>query len=86
MAVTLDRSSTHAEAIFRGQSETSQSLNPLTNNSCHKEPVTLPLEEKCFEAAVERRASSLQPAQRWVQQQSSEHRGGNSIFQKKTCP
>lgn len=86
MAVTLDRSSTHAEAIFRGQSETSQSLNPLTNNSCHKEPVTLPLEEKCFEAAVERRASSLQPAQRWVQQQSSKHIGGNSIFQKKTCP
>lgn len=31
----------------------------MTNNLCHKEPVTLPLRQKCFEAATERRASSL---------------------------
>lgn len=86
MAVTLDRSSTHATAILRGQSETSQSLKSLTNNSCHKEPVTLPPKEKCFEAAAERRASSLQPVQRWMQQQSSEHRGSKTDLSEGNTP
>lgn len=75
-AVTLDRSSTHELAFFRAQSETSHSPNPLTNNPCHKEPVTLPPREKCFEAAIERRASSLRPAQHWVQQPNFTKRGG----------
>lgn len=78
MAVTLDCSTTHAQFFFRERSETSQSPNPLSNNSCHKEPVTLPPSEKCFEAALERRASSLQPVQCWMQQQNFTERGGNS--------
>lgn len=69
MAVTLDCLSTHARAFFfREQSETSHSPNPLTNNLRHKEPVTLPPREKCFEAAAERRTSSLQPVQRRLQE------------------